>query len=395
MALLKIIKLSTKTWKHNSNIDGDFILTKFYAKQENTDFLLVESYGAKRRKYKINEIEVYNIGGTAETFTNFEDLFLRLEELNYPAFYVDGEFIFNPSNYDLEDFTNESLNLFVREDELNFLSNNPTTYPTATTPIADTDQLFVIQGGVVKKVDKSEIGGGGTNLDTILNNLGVFVKFNQASASHYPFVGVAVNSGTIQGVAINDNLITKYSNAFVRIQASTSANTGYRMTDGNTYPTALLEGVTYFSIMCPLSVTNTAIVYGMPATNTLTTTSEVLSSGAWFSITGNQLQAKCAYSSVMSAGSSVTINVNEWLLSTIEVIENNASTKKIRFKVRKIDGTLIYNEDITSNIQPYNVYNGMSTGFRAIRTTTGSTENIFGLQAIGFWAEKPNFLKDF
>jgi hypothetical protein len=159
MDLLKIIKLSTKTWKHNSNIDGDFILTKFYAKQENTDFLLVESYGAKRRKYKINEIEVYNIGGTAETFTNFEDLFLRLEELNYPAFYVDGEFIFNPSNYDLEDFTNESLNLFVREDELNFLSNNPTTYPTATTPIADTDQLFVIQGGVVKKVDKSEIGG--------------------------------------------------------------------------------------------------------------------------------------------------------------------------------------------------------------------------------------------
>ena len=170
MDLLKIIKLSTKTWKHNSNIDGDFILTKFYAKQENTDFLLVESYGAKRRKYKINEIEVYNIGGTAETFTNFEDLFLRLEELNYPAFYVDGEFIFNPSNYDLEDFTNESLNLFVREDELNFLSNNPTTYPTATTPIADTDQLFVIQGGVVKKVDKSEIGGGGFIISNTQNS---------------------------------------------------------------------------------------------------------------------------------------------------------------------------------------------------------------------------------
>ena len=169
MALLKIIKLSTKTWKHNSNIDGDFILSKFYAKQENTDFLLVESYGAKRRKYKINEIEVYNIGGSAETFTNFEDLFLRLEELNYPAFYVDGEFIFNPSNYDLEDFTNESLNPFVREDELNFLSNNLSTYPTATTPISDTDQLFVIQGGVVKKVDKSEIGGGGTSSTRFYN----------------------------------------------------------------------------------------------------------------------------------------------------------------------------------------------------------------------------------
>jgi len=91
MALLKIIKLSTKTWKHNSDVDGDFILTKFYAKQEDNEFLLVETYGAKRRKYLISEIEVYDIGGTAETFSNFTDLFLRLEALKYPAFYVDGE----------------------------------------------------------------------------------------------------------------------------------------------------------------------------------------------------------------------------------------------------------------------------------------------------------------
>jgi len=91
MALLKIIKLSTKTWKHNSDVDGDFILTKFYAKQEDNEFLLVETYGAKRRKYLISEIEVYDIGGTAETFLNFTDLFLRLEALKYPAFYVDGE----------------------------------------------------------------------------------------------------------------------------------------------------------------------------------------------------------------------------------------------------------------------------------------------------------------
>lgn len=91
MALLKIIKLSTKTWKHNSDVDGDFILTKFYAKQEDNEFLLVETYGAKRRKYLISEIDVYDIGGTAETFSNFTDLFLRLEALKYPAFYVDGE----------------------------------------------------------------------------------------------------------------------------------------------------------------------------------------------------------------------------------------------------------------------------------------------------------------
>lgn len=91
MTLLKIIKLSNKTWKHNSDVDGDFILTKFYAKQEDNEFLLIETYGAKRRKYLIAEIEVYDIGGTAETFSNFDDLFLRLEALKYPAFFTDGE----------------------------------------------------------------------------------------------------------------------------------------------------------------------------------------------------------------------------------------------------------------------------------------------------------------
>lgn len=91
MALLKIIKLSNKTWKHNSDVDGNFILTKFYAKQEDNEFLLVETYGSKRRKYSISEIEVYDIGGSAETFTNFDDLFLRLEALKYPAFYKDGD----------------------------------------------------------------------------------------------------------------------------------------------------------------------------------------------------------------------------------------------------------------------------------------------------------------
>jgi len=149
MDLLKIIKLSTKTWKHNSNIDGDFILSKFYAKQENTDFLLVESYGAKRRKYKINEIEVYNIGGSAETFSNFEDLFLRLEELNYPA-YIDGEVGVLP-----------------------YLSNDISTYEEAEIPLDDEDKLIVFQGGVPKEVAKSEIGGGDVN--SVNNKIGVVV----------------------------------------------------------------------------------------------------------------------------------------------------------------------------------------------------------------------------
>lgn len=160
MALLKIIKLSTKTWKHNSDVDGDFILTKFYAKQEDNEFLLVETYGAKRRKYLISEIEVYDIGGTAETFSNFTDLFLRLEELKYPAFYVDGEFTFNPASYDLSEFANAETDKFVKESEV--LSNDISTYTPATTPLAGTEKALIHDGTDFKEVAVSEFGGGAT-----------------------------------------------------------------------------------------------------------------------------------------------------------------------------------------------------------------------------------------
>lgn len=89
--MLQIKKLSNKTWKHIDTNDGAFILTKFYAKLEFNEFLIVESYGSKRRKYLISDIEVYDIGGSAETFANFEDLFLRLEALKYTGFYKDGD----------------------------------------------------------------------------------------------------------------------------------------------------------------------------------------------------------------------------------------------------------------------------------------------------------------
>ena len=193
MALLKIIKLSTKTWKHNSDIDGDFILTKFYAKQEDNDFLLVESYGAKRRKYKINEIEVYDIGGSAETFADFDALFLRLEVLKYPAFYVDGD----PSALDLQSVTdngNSTTNTIITpivklpkgsfnveifpvdltanrkleapnkdgiiatiEDVNLKLDKDFSTLPNATLPLDFTETIIVRQSGVTKKVESSEL----------------------------------------------------------------------------------------------------------------------------------------------------------------------------------------------------------------------------------------------
>ena len=114
MALLQIKKLSTKVWEHIADIGGSYVLTKFMAKKEFNKFFIVEVYGSKRFEYSINEIEVYDIGGVAETFTNFEDLFLRLEILKYTGFYIDGEFTFNPSSYDLSEFQNSEVDRFAK-----------------------------------------------------------------------------------------------------------------------------------------------------------------------------------------------------------------------------------------------------------------------------------------
>lgn len=138
--MLQIRKLSNKTWKHVDSIDGAFILTKFYAKEEFNEFLIVESYGAKRRKYLINEIEVYDIGGTAETFANFEDLFLRLEALKYTGFYQDGDIdlAWGSITGTLSDQTDLQTALDDKQDILGFTPENVankenTTLDTSTT----------------------------------------------------------------------------------------------------------------------------------------------------------------------------------------------------------------------------------------------------------------------
>lgn len=268
--------------------------------------------------------------------------------------------------------------------------------------ITDTGQIFKILP------NNRSVGSGQTALvssdviemehtETILQHLGVYVKFNQASASAYPFAGGALNSGILQG-ALTTN-VNEYSNSYVRfIAASGVNNSGYRFSDGNSFPTTYFKGVTFFGIINPLVTTNLSAILGMPHAASISGTSENTTQGAWFNITGNQIQAKCAYLTNVSMGTAVTITATEWLLCMIEVIENNASVKTIRFTVRKTDGTFVYNrQDITSNIPPYNVpTTNSSTGVRAILATTpGSNTDIFGLASMGFWASKPNWLKYF
>jgi len=180
--MLQIRKISNKVWKHVDSNDGAFILTKFTFKNEFNKGFIVEVYGAKRREYTIDQIEVYNIGGSAETFLNFEDLLLRLEVLKYPAFYRDGEFEFNPSAYDLSEFQNNETDRFAKlsdiiggdgvqsvsgsmvdnTDPLNPVINSDSTKLDKVSTV-DVDKAYIkLADGTQAMKPLSEIGGSST-----------------------------------------------------------------------------------------------------------------------------------------------------------------------------------------------------------------------------------------
>lgn len=92
MSTLVIRKKSLKTWLHIDSVLGDFIISKFYFNADNLSFQIVEQGNSKRVIYNIADITLYDdvTGGGVETFSTIEELSLRLEELNYPAFFYDG-----------------------------------------------------------------------------------------------------------------------------------------------------------------------------------------------------------------------------------------------------------------------------------------------------------------
>jgi len=93
MSLLTIRKKSLKTWLHTDSVLGNFIISKFYFNADGLNFQIVEQGQSKRVIYSINDITLYDDtnSGTAETFSTILALSLRLEELSYPAFFIDGQ----------------------------------------------------------------------------------------------------------------------------------------------------------------------------------------------------------------------------------------------------------------------------------------------------------------
>lgn len=93
MSTLTIRKKSLKTWLHIDSSLGDFIISKFYFNADGLNFQIVEQGQSKRVIYNISDITLYDdtVSGSAETFGSIAALSMRLEVLNYPAFFSDGQ----------------------------------------------------------------------------------------------------------------------------------------------------------------------------------------------------------------------------------------------------------------------------------------------------------------
>jgi hypothetical protein len=135
-----LYKRGEKYW--NFEDEGVFYTpSKFTINTISNDFYIVYENNLKSKKYNVSEVTLIDlIGGGTFTFANINLFMQKLEQLNCPCFQKDETTIINPPI-----------------DPSDFLPSDLTGYADATLPIAETDDLLVNQGGVWKKVNKSDL----------------------------------------------------------------------------------------------------------------------------------------------------------------------------------------------------------------------------------------------
>lgn len=405
--MLQIRKLSTKTWRHVDTIDGAFILTKFYAKEEFNEFLIVESYGAKRRKYLINEIEVYDIGGTAETFANFNDLFLRLEALKYTGFYQDGDI-------DLA-WGSITGTLSYQTDLQNALDSKVNKVTTA-----GVERVYTIN------TDGSQGTKATSNFKDVLEftNLGAFPATGETSKIYidlstnlqYRWSGsvyVQVGGGTYNpSFWLCDKLTKTSTNYFVTanllggntfggsspnpasfktmlgfgIMSGTNANGGARVKiePGNAIrPT---PGLSFYSCFNLANTTRDNIIK-IGFFNTLENITPV-TDGFWLQINGVNATLNTANGGVNSQSSSSPLTT-----TYMECLLEYVSSTQVKCKIKELlTGNVVFNQTLTTNIPT--TAKTFGCGLMATITTAGASNTICSIQELSFGI-KPEFLNDF
>lgn len=448
MALLKIIKLSEGVWKHWTDKDGFFGLTRLYAKiPENNKFLIVEAYGAKRRTYAISEIEVYNIGGSAETFANFDDLQIRLKALNYIGYDASfaGSLIDDTANHFKNDYSIVSNTPILSNatgklgDEVrctdagtrdfgsgdvtagvhDILMHNGTEWfvkvnNNQATDISGkqdtlTDVNFgaFINGLTAKNtpVDADTISYlnsvDGKSVKTTLNNWynnWLSPKINQQifnpsfwvtdrflKIASNNFINTAINAGNFFGGSSPDTGSFK-TQLGVGIMSGTNANGGgrYKIEPANVLkPTPNLS---YYSCF-KLGNTSRDNVVKIGFFNTTDNVTAV-TDGMWLQINTASAALNTANGSISSQSPSATLSSTYY-----EMLLEYVSSTQVNCKIKEVlTGTVAFNQTLTTNIPT--TAKTLGCGILATIVTAGTNQTIISLQEMSFGI-KPSFLNNF
>lgn len=140
--MLKLTKKGDKYWLFEDSEIGLFSPSKFTINLLNNDITIVYENGLKSKTYNVIDGEIYDLGSLVPfTTSSGNDFMAKLEELNCPCFQK-NENIYYISGGSWSELTDFDL------------------LPDATTPLAGTEEIPIVQSGVTKKVAVSEIGGG-------------------------------------------------------------------------------------------------------------------------------------------------------------------------------------------------------------------------------------------
>ena len=405
MSTLEIRKLQSGAFKHVDSIDGEFFLGRFSFKNEFNIAFLVEAYGAKRRTYSIGDIAVYNYLGTVENFTNFTDLINRLVALNYTG--ID---------------TNNIIN--------GFLSDDPTTYTSATLPLTGTEvailndgvnwvkitwnniisslssvfQTILVSGTNIKTINGTSIlgsgnlvvgGGGGGSSEDILQSSWQDSIFNTDNSVVGSLKGYNINGGNINQ-AISSPNIAGFMN-FLPFCSGTSANGGYRyITLGNGLLSAIRpqSGLTAFGCICIYANSSADSYTQIGFSNNFSLTSFAYF-GIYLEITGANAVFKTTSSNASSTTAIAVLDYSASLGSEIPYyfMMTFISDTEVLFKMIKYDGTVMINQSLNTNVPATS--QRLNFAAMSIIQTAGSDRKIIGLSRVGFGVKKPSFLDSF
>lgn len=397
MSSLIIRKHSAKVWEHiPSDQPTPFYLSKFYVSLDDNKIRIVEQGESKRNAYSVFNVTIEVVGGsTFSGFTSASELLEKLEELDYPAFYRDGEFfltedaVISALGYTPENVANKATTLGSPNDttypttqtvvtEFNKkLSNLVADYTNATTPLNIDDKAIIFQGGTPKLVNVSEFSKPSSFDQDFIYSIPKIQS---------PAISFMNNVGNINGTKLYGNNFVennKNTGPLIQINSGSSSSSGYQ-TSGDYFPTGNCFYVEFFLYGNTPNLIN--INFGhLPWSN----------GGFWININSltKQIRAFCRSSGVdtVTAFSSNSLNNSVTYCMLIHKLTNTS----VRFVVRrKSNNELIFDETVTTNV-PNDNNLGRYSFLNAPSATTTAPNLVSVLTFVGIGKKLPEFLKNF